>query len=161
MKTYDKYLGQSAVFIFNSNLLLLGDKMVFGMTEAQIWPVKDEANNTLVWTRHCCVHERGLHLDACLAIRHTCHYHTRAYTTQALSHIVLSVEGNKHCWYFIRNGQYQQEKDEGGDGECARGDNAAECVQMGKGPIHTLTHSWKPDCSSSAEASAYYSNHLK
>lgn len=36
MKTYDKDLGQSAGFIFNSNLLLLGGKMTSGTTEAQI-----------------------------------------------------------------------------------------------------------------------------
>lgn len=144
MKTYDKYLGPSAVFIFNSNLLLLGDKMVLGMTEAQIWPVKDEANNT---------HKPGLNKttwpQALLrpGERSAPRRMFGDKTHLSLPHMCLHNTGSISY--------------EGGDGECARGDNAAECVQMGKGPIHTLTHSWKPDCSSSAEARAYYSNHLK
>lgn len=51
-----------------------------------------------------------------------------------------------HHWYFIRNGWYL-EKGEGGDRKCARG-VAEGCVQMGKGLIHTVTHSWKPVCRS-------------
>lgn len=125
-------------------------------------------HTSLVWTkqpgcRHCCVHVKAAPSCICGDKTRLSRPHTHLHNTGFISYCVecrgkkvqtssadISSEKSNISW---RRG-------EGGDGECVRGDNAEECVQMGRGLIHTLTHSWKPDCSSPAEGRAYYSNRV-
>lgn len=120
---------------------------------------------SLVWTkqpgcRRCCVHVRAV--PSCIFGDNTrlSRPYTRLHNTGFISYCVQCGEKKvqtSSADISLEMGNISWSRVQGVMG------NVQEVIMLRSVCRweHTLTHSWKPDCSSSAEAHAYYSNHVQ